>query len=210
MSEYIKINETVYFTVNFYNPNGGYSTVSQITPQWQVYKNTTLVPILSGAMLTRGGGSVGSYVGSFVASLANGFNKGEFYDVQAVGRINNRPAYFSMKQFVLDDVVDANIVQVSGVPASSIDVVKANIVQVSGVRVSLADFNLPAGGSVPTAAAVADAVWDEAVLGHQTQGSTGYALNVASGNLIGGAGTAPTAAVVAGAVWTELTTNHVV
>jgi hypothetical protein len=42
-------------------------------------------------------------------------------------------------------------------------------------------------------------VWNETMTGHQTVGSTGYALNVASGNLIAGTwttGTAPTAIAI--------------
>jgi hypothetical protein len=35
----------------------------------------------------------------------------------------------------------------------------------------------PTGGSAPTAAAIADAVWDEAISGHLTAGTTGLALN---------------------------------
>lgn len=37
----------------------------------------------------------------------------------------------------------------------------------------------PTGGSAPTAAAIADAVWDEALSGHATAGSTGEALSAA-------------------------------
>lgn len=209
MSDYIKSGDTVYFSINFYNPTGGYSVASQVVPQWLVYENVTLVPILSGPMVARAGGATGSYVGSLVASVANGFDKNSFYDVQASGRINNRPVFYSIKQFVLDDIIDANVVQVSGIPASNVNTVNANIVQVSGVRVSLRDFNSGDQGSFPTAPAIAGAVWNESVSTHQIYGSTGYALNAASGNLIGGAGTAPTAAVVAGAVWTELTSNHI-
>lgn len=51
----------------------------------------------------------------------------------------------------------------------------------------------------PTAAAIADAVWDEAIAGHVGAGSTGEALNNA---------TAPTAAAVADAVWEELIADH--
>jgi hypothetical protein len=40
----------------------------------------------------------------------------------------------------------------------------------------------PTGGSAPTAAAIADAVWDEAISGHLTSGSTGAALNAAGGS----------------------------
>lgn len=38
-----------------------------------------------------------------------------------------------------------------------------------------------AGGSPPSAAAIADAVWDEAIAGHLTSGSTGESLNAAGG-----------------------------
>jgi hypothetical protein len=53
--------------------------------------------------------------------------------------------------------------------------------------------------SIPTAAAVADAVWDEAIAGHLGAGSTGEKLNGAS---------APSAAAVADAVWDEALSGH--
>jgi len=62
-------------------------------------------------------------------------------------------------------------------------------------RVLTANTNL----NDPTAAAIADAVWDEAIAGHLAAGSTGEALNGA---------TAPTAAAVADAVWDEAIAGH--
>ncbi len=59
------------------------------------------------------------------------------------------------------------------------------------------------GGSAPTAAEIADAVWDEALAGHLGAGSTGEALDNA-----GAASTPPTAAEVADAVWDEDATGH--
>jgi hypothetical protein len=53
--------------------------------------------------------------------------------------------------------------------------------------------------SAPSAAAVADAVWDEALSGHATGGSAGAALSGAS---------APSAASVADAVWDEALSGH--
>jgi hypothetical protein len=52
--------------------------------------------------------------------------------------------------------------------------------------------------TIPTAGAIADAVWDEAIAGHAGAGSTGEALSDA-----GGAGTPPTAIEVADAVLTR-------
>lgn len=165
MGEYVKLNDVVYFSVNFYNPTGGYSIPSQVIPQWIVYENSSIVPMLSGPMVARVGGS---YVGSLVANTTNGFDKNSFYDIQASGKINNKPVFFSMKQFVLNDIVDANVVQVSGVPAVGVGVVNANIIQVSGVNVSLSSFGGSGGGTAPTAAVVGDAVWVELTSDHTT------------------------------------------
>lgn len=63
----------------------------------------------------------------------------------------------------------------------------------------------PTGGSAPTAADIADAVWEEAIADHSgTAGSTAEALADA-----GGAGTPPTAGEVADAVWDEARADHV-
>jgi hypothetical protein len=87
--------------------------------------------------------------------------------------------------------------------------------------------NLPAApaavGDIPSAATIADAVWDEALSGHATSGTTGAALSAASGGGSGGLDAAgvraaiglasanldtqlaalPTAAENADAVWDE-------
>jgi hypothetical protein len=57
--------------------------------------------------------------------------------------------------------------------------------------------------ALPSAADVADAVWDETAADHDTEGSTGAALADA-----GGAGTPPTAAEIADAVWDEALSDH--
>jgi hypothetical protein len=57
----------------------------------------------------------------------------------------------------------------------------------------------PGGGSAPTAAAIADAVWDEAIAGHLSAGSTGQALN-AAGSAAGGGALSRTIRLRVGAV----------
>lgn len=103
--------------------------------------------------------------------------------------------------------------------------------------------NLPASpaavGDIPSAAAVADAVWDEAISGHLGAGSTGAAVNAAgssgdpwstplpgaygagtAGQIVGDAldaaistraapGDVPSAGAVADAVWDEALSGHV-
>ena len=55
--------------------------------------------------------------------------------------------------------------------------------------------------TIPSAATIADAVWDEALSGHATGGSAGAALSAA---------TAPSAAAIADAVWDEAISGHAV
>lgn len=55
----------------------------------------------------------------------------------------------------------------------------------------------------PTAAVIADAVWDEVLSGHLTAGTTGAALNSS-----GSATPSPTAAAIADAVWDEAYNTH--
>jgi hypothetical protein len=57
--------------------------------------------------------------------------------------------------------------------------------------------------SIPTAGAIADQVWDEAISGHAGAGSTGEALSNA-----GAAGTPPTASEVATEVWDRAISGH--
>lgn len=146
MSEYIKTNDTVYFTANFYHPISGYSRAPDVTPQWLVYENNGTSSILNGSMAARTN-VPGSYFGSFVASVANGFDVGAFYDVQVSGSIDSITRVASVKQFVLDDIYNVNIVQVSGEYVSSgFETLDANIVSVSGTPVSINDFRTDISG----------------------------------------------------------------
>ncbi len=76
----------------------------------------------------------------------------------------------------------------------------------AGIRtaVGLATANLDTQlDALPTAGENADAIWDEALSGHLGAGSTGEALDNASG---GGGG--PSAATIADAVWDEALSGH--
>jgi hypothetical protein len=60
-------------------------------------------------------------------------------------------------------------------------------------------------GAAPSAASVADAVWDEATAGHAIVGSTGEALTQAATG-----GSAPTVGQIADGVWDELLAGHAI
>ena len=166
MLEHIKTNDTVYVTVNYHNPTGGFSIPSSHPPQWLVYRGAEVTPMLSGPMVSRG--ITGAYIGAFVASEAIGFQSGVFYDVQASGFINNEPVFDSVKQFVIGDTMNANVVQVNNETVTLADRVDANITHVNDQSVTLEDFNQGGGGGTVEVNVheIAEAVYDELISDH--------------------------------------------
>lgn len=127
MAEYIKLNDTVRFGIITSNPATGQTASADATPAWFAYKNDSDTIVTSGFFTLRSG-LVGTYRANFVASAANGFASNDFIEVQAsalVGGIYNRAI---VRSFVIDDIVDTNVVQVSGVTVQvASDVYYANI-----------------------------------------------------------------------------------
>jgi len=144
MSEHVSLNDVVYFTANFYHPVSGFSYLADSIPAWYVYESGAS-QILSGSMTQRNG-ITGSYWGNFTASTGNGFVSLRYYDVQVSGAIDGISGFIKVKEFVVDDVFDANVVSVSGVLITSDNsMVDANVVQVSGEYVHIDDFGATAG-----------------------------------------------------------------
>lgn len=183
--EYVKTNDTVIFTANFYHPASGYSVAADTTPQYLVYEGTTGAAILNGAMSARTD-HTGAYYGSFTASAGNGFDSGTFYDVQVSGTVSGTEGIASVKQFVLDEIFDANTVQVSGEAVTLADL------QGSSGGASAADIwtysnrTLTNLGGVAVSGDVAAAVLASTLANYSTPGTVGHAIVVASGNLISG------------------------
>ncbi len=97
--------------------------------------------------------------------------------------------------------VTGTLINGTDVPAA-VTTMAANSLTASALA-SDAVTEIAAAISIPSAATVADAVWDEAISGHLTAGSTGAALNSA-----GSGGSAPTAAEIADAGWDEAISGH--
>lgn len=95
----------------------------------------------------------------------------------------------------------ADVVTATAIAGDAITAAKVAADVTTEIQTGLATASSIA--ALPTAAGIADAVWDEAISGHSTAGSTGKALQDA-----GGAGTPPTAAEVADAVWDEALSGH--
>jgi hypothetical protein len=114
-------------------------------------------------------------------------------------------------RFSTDNVTDANVVSVSGTMVSIEDFVSGltaaavrtemdlnslKLTAISGSVAGLAGEPMRGTNNAATAVSLSalsgvipGLLWNETLSGHQTTGSTGYALNVASGNLIGMRGT---------------------
>jgi len=183
MLEHVKLNDTVYFTINYHNPTGGYSMPSARPPRWLVYRGAEVQPLLSGPLVSRG--ILGSYVGVFIANAANGFEDGLFYDVQASGFINNESVFNAVKQFVVGDLADVNLIRVNGVPINVTQEVKADIVKCSGVAVTLNDFNKNSSSvvTIATSGITANSIVAGALngKGDWPVGKTGYTLTPVTG-----------------------------
>lgn len=85
---------------------------------------------------------------------------------------------------------------VSGRIDASVGAVAANAITAASIATGAIDADALATDAV---AEIADGVWDEAIAGHLTAGSTGVTLNGAS---------APSAATIADAVWDEAQSGH--
>jgi len=110
--------------------------------------------------------------------------------------------------------IPSNVTQISGDSTAAdnlesycdgTDAIPANTIEVAGSSVSgVNDFKADVSG-LPSAASIADAVWDEAQSGHTTAGTFGSYLDAAiSGVSTGGV----SAADIADAVWDEALSGH--
>lgn len=116
MSEYIKLNDEVRFGIHIHNPAvSGALINADETPRWFVMEQDSDTPILAGSFTQRTGIN-GSYRGSFFASGTSGFDAGNYYEVHASGKVLGQVDRAICKTFVLNDIYDVNIVQVSGSP----------------------------------------------------------------------------------------------
>lgn len=127
MAEYIKLNDTVRFGIITTSPTTGQTANADATPAWFAYKNDSDTIVTSGLFSQRSG-LVGTYRANFTANTSNGFASNDYVEVQAsalVGGVYNRAI---VRSFVIDDIVDTNVVQVSGVTVQiASDVYYANI-----------------------------------------------------------------------------------
>ena len=113
MSEFIKKTDTVRFGVTTHNPSGGALKTADEAPRWRVFEEASDTSILDGLFTVRTGYD-GTYRATFDATIGNGFNSNSYYEIHASGKVDGIVGRAIIKTFVLDDIFDANMVEISG------------------------------------------------------------------------------------------------
>jgi len=189
MSQFIKLADTFRFGVTTHDASGLAGTLvdADETPRWSVFEDASDTPILEGNFTGRTG-YVGTYKGTFDATLGNGFNSTGFYEVHASGKVNNIVGRSIIHSFVVNDIYDANIVQISGAntPGAFLD---TNIIEISSDATAANNLELQydttglTGDTFParqdtiiTPSGAAHAVWEKPLSEHTTANTFGSAL----------------------------------
>ena len=120
MPNFIKLNDTVRFGITTVNTSNGQTATADATPAWFAYKNDADTIVTSGLFNLRTG-YIGTYRANFVANAANGFASNDFVEIHASALVNSIYGRALVRSFVIDDVVDANVVEVSGIPVAMAD-----------------------------------------------------------------------------------------
>lgn len=110
---HLKVGETVRFGAVTHDPSGGNLRTADETPRWFVYEEGSDTPLLSDDFILRSS-LPGTYRGHFDASGSIGFESNKYYEVHASGKVRGIVGRDIVSAFILDDVFDANIVQVTG------------------------------------------------------------------------------------------------
>jgi hypothetical protein len=113
MSEFIKKTDTVRFGVTTHNPSGGALKTADEAPRWRVFEEASDTSILDGLFTVRTGYD-GTYRATFDATIGNGFNSNSYYEIHASGKVDGIVGRAIIKTFVLDDIYNANMVEISG------------------------------------------------------------------------------------------------
>lgn len=115
MLEYVKTEQSVYFSVIGHHPASGFLSALDVTPKYWVDKridnsNTKLFGLYDMAVDSS---VPGKYNGFFYTS-GTMFNNGDYCEVYVSGRCYGTADVILAKSFRINDVYNANVVQTSG------------------------------------------------------------------------------------------------
>lgn len=151
MSDYVKLGDMVWFGMTISSPPSGQLINADETPRFYMYRNSNDVAVLQGNFAQRAN-LIGTYLGSGIISTGNGFSTGDFVEIQASGKLSGVQNRAVIKDFIVDNIY------------------KANIVQVSGVNIPLTDFYTPT-------AMIENAVWNANINSHLTNETFGSGID---------------------------------
>lgn len=132
MSEFVSLGDTVYFGVTVHNPSGGALINADTTPVWSSFINSSDTIVQQGNFTLRTG-IVGTYRANLIASAANGYSSGNYVEIHASGVVGGIQGRSIVKTFVINDVFDCNVVQVSGININYPDIVP-NPIYFAGIK----------------------------------------------------------------------------
>jgi hypothetical protein len=197
-----KIDDLVTFTAATHTASTGAVTDADAVPAYRVYEDETGTAILTGNMAKLDdAGTTGFYSEQITLSAANGFEKGKSYTIlitAAVGGVTGA----TLRTLQVEAEVDANsvsnigagVITAAAIAADAITAAKiadgaidantfaAGAITAAAVATGAIDADalaadavteIAAGISIPSAATIADAVWDEPTTGHVTAGTFG-------------------------------------
>jgi hypothetical protein len=117
MSEYISLGDIVRFGITISNPSGGALINADETPRFYFYRNNSDIIAMQGNFVSRAN-LIGTYLGSGIVSVTNGFAANDFIEIHASGKVNNVQGRAIIKDFVIDDIYNVNVLTISGIPVT--------------------------------------------------------------------------------------------
>lgn len=177
----VKLGSDLSFWVNTHTPSTGAAVDADAAPGYRVYELEADPPLLTGTMaLLDDDDSVGFYSETIAVTAANGFESGKNYVIRVTGVVAGVTGVqiltFDCTTRALDDLA---------FPTTSgrgLDVTATGAVGVDWANVENPTTTVGLSGTTvkavtdavtPSAATIADAVWDEALAGHVAAGSFG-------------------------------------
>jgi hypothetical protein len=179
----VTLGNNLTFTITTHDPDTGALTDADSDPIYRIYEDETATPILTGTMdKLDDAGTTGFYSELIACTTGNGFDVGKSYNIYIQATVDSDTGGISygfvVEAAVADEVWDEarSGHTDSGSFGETLDATVASRsshtpaeVWTAGTRTLTANDNL----NDPTAAAVADAVWDEASSGHTDAGKAG-------------------------------------
>lgn len=177
----IKLGNNLTFYANTHTPSTGAAVDADAAPDYRVYEDETGTPLLTGSMaLLDDANTTGLYSEQIAVTAANGFEAGKSYSIRITGVVGGVTGVelhqFTCAVRATDDLAFPTTT------GRSIDVTATGAVGIDWANVENPTTTVGLSGTTvkavtdavtPSAATIADAVWDEATADHAGAGSYG-------------------------------------